>query len=94
MRGRCALAGPPASLAGRLGLGTTGSIARVIIPPRGNAEPWKTNGPGARGRDGDLRAMTRFGRTLWRRWFGYHRRSRAETKSLGTSMRNALPASG
>ncbi|PZX19978.1 hypothetical protein LX81_00443, partial [Palleronia aestuarii] len=27
-----------------------------------------------------LRAIKRFGRTLWRRWSGYHRRSRVETK--------------
>ena len=27
-----------------------------------------------------LRASKRFGRTIWRRWSGYHRRSRVETK--------------
>ena len=27
-----------------------------------------------------LRASRRFGRTIWRRWSGYHRRSRVETK--------------
>jgi hypothetical protein len=27
-----------------------------------------------------LRASRRFGRTIWRRWSGYHRRSRADTK--------------
>jgi hypothetical protein len=27
-----------------------------------------------------LRAIKRLGRTIWRHWTGYHRRSRAETK--------------
>ena len=54
--------------------------AEAIIPPRRNAEPWKKGSPGARGRNGDLRAMKRLGRTLWRKWSGYHRRSRVETK--------------
>jgi len=54
--------------------------ADAIIPPRRNAKPWKKDSPGARGRNDDLRAMKRFGRTLWRKWSGYHRRSRVETK--------------
>ena len=54
--------------------------AEAIIPPRRNAKPLKKDSPGARGRDDDLRAMKRFGRALWRKWSGYHRRSRIETK--------------
>ena len=54
--------------------------AQAIIPPRRNAKPWKKDSPGARGRNDDLRAIKRFGRELWRRWSGYHRRSRVETK--------------
>ena len=54
--------------------------AEAIIPPRRNAKPWRKDSPGARGRNDDLRAMKRFGRMLWRKWSGYHRRSRAETK--------------
>jgi transposase len=54
--------------------------AQAIIPPRRNAKPWKKESPGAQGRNDDLRAMKRFGRTLWRKWSGYHRRSRVETK--------------
>ncbi|TFL17239.1 IS5 family transposase [Jannaschia formosa] len=54
--------------------------AEAIIPPRRNAKPWKKDSPGARSRNEALRAMKRFGRTLWRRWSGYHRRSRVETK--------------
>jgi acyl-CoA synthetase (AMP-forming)/AMP-acid ligase II len=35
---------------------------------------------GAVARSEALRASKRFGRTIWRRWSGYHRRSRVETK--------------
>lgn len=55
-----------------------GAIA--IIPPRKNARPWKENRPGADVRNDILRAVRRFGRTLWKKWSGYHRRSLVETK--------------
>ena len=54
--------------------------AQAIIPPRRDAKPLEKDSPGARGRNDDLRAVKRFGRTLWRKWSGYHRRSRVETK--------------
>ena len=54
--------------------------AAAIIPPRKNAKPWKPDTPGAIARNEGLRASKRFGRTIWRRWSGYHRRSRVETK--------------
>lgn len=54
--------------------------AAAIIPPRKNAKPWKPDTPGAVARNEILRASKRLGRTIWRRWSGYHRRSRAETK--------------
>ena len=54
--------------------------AAAIIPPRKNAKPWKPDSPGAIGRNEALRASKRSGRTIWRRWSGYHRRSRVETK--------------
>ena len=54
--------------------------AAAIIPPRKNAKPWKPDSPGAVARNEALRASKRFGRTIWRRWSGYHRRSRVETK--------------
>ena len=54
--------------------------ADVVIPPRRNAKPWKKDSPEATGRNEALRAIKRLGRTLWRHWSGYHRRSRAETK--------------
>ncbi len=54
--------------------------AAAIIPPRRNARPWKPTTAGARARNETLRASTYLGRSLWRRWTGYHRRSRVETK--------------
>lgn len=54
--------------------------AAAIIPPRKNAKPWKPDSAGAIARNEALRASKRFGRTIWRRWSGYHRRSRVETK--------------
>ncbi|WP_024842421.1 transposase, partial [Paracoccus pantotrophus] len=50
------------------------------IPPRRNAKTWKTITAGAVARNEALRASRYLGRTLWRRWSGYHRRSRIETK--------------
>lgn len=54
--------------------------AAAIIPPRKNAKPCKPDTAGAIARNDILRTSKRVGRTIWRRWSGYHRRSRAETK--------------
>tara|TARA_R110000787_G_scaffold277172_1_gene386360 strand:+ start:2985 stop:3929 length:945 start_codon:yes stop_codon:yes gene_type:complete len=54
--------------------------AHAVIPPRKNAKPWKTVTAGAVARNEALRASRYLGRALWRRWSGYHRRSRVETK--------------
>ncbi len=54
--------------------------AHAVIPPRRNAKPWKTVTAGAAARNEALRAAKYLGRALWRRWSGYHRRSRVETK--------------
>lgn len=54
--------------------------ADAVIPPRRNAKPWKKDSPGAAGRNEALLAIRHLGRTIWRKWSGYHRRSRAETK--------------
>ena len=54
--------------------------AEAVIPPRRNAKSWKKDSPGATGRSEALRAIKRLGRTIWRHWSRYHRRSRAETK--------------
>jgi hypothetical protein len=55
-----------------------GRGAHAVIPPRKNAKPWKADTAGAMARNEALRASRRLGRTLWRRWSGYHRGSRAE----------------
>ena len=57
-----------------------GRGAHAVIPPRKNAKPWKPDTAGAIARNEALRASKRLGRTIWRKWSGYHRRSRAETK--------------
>ena len=66
--------------------------AAAVIPPRKNAKPWKPTSPGARAivlgpmadtgapRNEALRASKDLGRAIWRRWSGYHRRSRVESK--------------
>ena len=54
--------------------------ACAVIPARKNARPWLENTPGAQARNDTVRATRRLGRTIWRRWSGYHRRSLVETK--------------
>ena len=54
--------------------------AHAVIPPRKNAKPWKPTSTGAIARNEAVRASRYLGKTLWRRWSGYHRRSRVETK--------------
>lgn len=54
--------------------------AAAIIPPRRNAKFWKPDTAGAIARNEILRTSKRVGRAIWRRWSGYHRRSRVETK--------------
>ncbi|MEQ5872940.1 IS5 family transposase [Sagittula sp. NFXS13] len=54
--------------------------ADAVIPPRKNAKPWKPTSAGAVARNEAVNASRYLGRTLWRRWSGYHRRSRVETK--------------
>ena len=57
-----------------------GRGAHAVIPPRKNAKPWKPSTAGAIARNEALRASRYLGRALWRRWSGYHRRSRVESK--------------
>jgi len=54
--------------------------ACAIIPPRKNAKTWQPTSAGAIARNEAVRASRYLGRALWRRWSGYHRRSRVETK--------------
>jgi hypothetical protein len=51
-----------------------------IIPIRRNGRPWKEDGPVAAARNGTLRATRHDGRAFWKRWTGYHVRSRIEAK--------------
>ena len=54
--------------------------AHAVIPPRKNAKPWKPTSTGAIARNEAVRLSRYLGKTLWRRWSGYHRRSRVEAK--------------
>jgi len=54
--------------------------AHAVIPPRKNAKPWKPTSAGAIARNETVNASRYLGRAIWRRWSGYHRRSRVETK--------------
>ena len=54
--------------------------AHAVIPPRKNAKPWKPTSAGAIARNEAVNASRYLGRAIWRRWSGYHRRSRVESK--------------
>lgn len=54
--------------------------AEAIIPVRRNGRPWKEDGPGTAARNETMRAIKRLGRTIWKKWSGYHCRSLVETK--------------
>ncbi len=50
------------------------------LPIRKNGRPWKEDCPAARARNETLRATRHYGRAFWKRWTGYHARSRAEAR--------------
>ncbi len=54
--------------------------AHAVIPTRKNAKPWKDTKSSSLERNELLRTVTRLGRTLWKKWSNYHRRSLVETK--------------
>jgi len=54
--------------------------ATAIIPIRKNGRPWKEDCPAACARNETLRATRHYGRAFWKRWSGYHARSRIEAK--------------
>ena len=54
--------------------------ATAVIPPRRNARFWKPSSDGAKARNEALRTCKRLGRSIWRNWSRYHRRSRVEIK--------------
>jgi hypothetical protein len=47
---------------------------------RKNAKPWKDTKTSSLERNELLRTVKRLGRTIWKNWSGYHRRSLIETK--------------
>jgi hypothetical protein len=51
-----------------------------IIPIRKNGRAWKEDCPAARARNETLRATRHYGKAFWKRWTGYHARSRIEAK--------------
>jgi hypothetical protein len=54
--------------------------ATPIIPIRKNRRLWKEDCPAAMARNETLRATRQYGRAFWKRWTGYHARSRVEAK--------------
>ena len=51
-----------------------------IIPIRKNGRPWKEDCSAAIARNDTLRSTRHYGRAFWKRWTGYHVRSRIEAK--------------
>lgn len=54
--------------------------AHAVILPRKNAKQWKPASAEAIAPNEAVNASRYLGRALWRRWSGYHRRSRVENK--------------
>ena len=52
----------------------------AIIPIHKNGRRWKEDCTAARARNDTLRTTQRFGRAIWKRWSGYHVRSRIEAR--------------
>ena len=57
--------------------------AAAIIPTRKNAKPWADDKAGAQARNEILRATCRLGRSIWKKWSGYHRRSLVVETKMG-----------
>ena len=54
--------------------------AHAVIPPRKNAKLWKDKKLIYLERNELLKTVKRVGRSLWKKWSGYHHRSLVETK--------------
>ena len=54
--------------------------AHAVIPPIKNAKPWKDKKLRSLERNELLKTVKRLGRSLWKKWSDYHRRSLEETK--------------
>ena len=52
----------------------------IIIPPSKNAKHWKDRQARSIERNELLKTVKRLGRSLWKKWSGYHRRSLVQTK--------------
>ena len=52
----------------------------AVIPIRKNGRRWREDCPAARARNEILKVTQRLGRAAWKRWSGYHARSRIEAK--------------
>jgi hypothetical protein len=52
----------------------------AVIPTRRNGRRWREDCPAAKARNEILRATQRLGKTIWKRWSGYHVRSRVEAR--------------
>ena len=52
----------------------------AVIPIRKNGRAWKEDCPADRARNETLRATRHYGRAFWKRWTGYHARSRVEAR--------------
>jgi hypothetical protein len=64
--------------------------ACIVIPARKNAWPWLENTPAAQARNDTVRATRRLGRTIWRRWSGYHRRSELAGQKASNQLRDPM----
>ncbi|WP_366926938.1 transposase [Pseudogemmobacter hezensis] len=52
----------------------------AVIPIRKNGRRWRETCPTAKARNEILKPTQRLGRAAWKRWSGYHARSRIEAK--------------
>ncbi|RBI67552.1 hypothetical protein DQW77_17475 [Roseovarius sp. TE539] len=52
----------------------------AIIPIRTNGRLWKEDCPAAHARNETLRVTRHYGRAFWKRWTGYHTRSRIKAR--------------
>lgn len=60
--------------------------ACLVIPPKRTRASGSRRAKGAETRNEAPRACKRFGRRVWRKWSGYQRRSRVETKMNGLKL--------
>ncbi|MDF0605743.1 transposase [Neisseriaceae bacterium TC5R-5] len=70
----------PQGKRGRTQTYSDAAIQFCLTITRKNARPWKGISLGLLARNEILRATKRLGRTIWKRWSDYHRRSLVETK--------------